>query len=153
MWNANVKAASLDPSGWQIEVCTPQGRHRLRFPSASRALLFLRYLAAELPGGRMSGGPDLERLVAQSEAEAPSPAPAGMTTPEHEAFIRQVGEVIWSAAPSGHKRTLLLALYRPLLPEPSLKAVAQLPPEMLIARLKMETTSADLCPPPYQTAL
>jgi hypothetical protein len=66
------------------------------------------------------------------------------TTPEHEAFIQQALKSIWSNEPLNRKRSSILALYRPLLPAASICALSRLDPEVLIARLKAETSKDDL---------
>lgn len=110
----------------------------LRFEDQMKALRFIQCLTAE--GACVSQPHALVTLTCQIEAR-PSVAKESAVpslAPAHLQFINEIQCVLWSRHPLPKKKKLMLSFLRSLLPAGSLKALGQLSPEILVARMKAE---------------
>lgn len=115
----------------------------LRFTNPDKALRFIGHVleAVNEPGVvEVVGVACLHHRTASAtlRTETPTTPTPHTTSPEHERFIRRAAAILYAPLPVIQRRERLLKAFRSLLPAASMTALRQLPPEVLIARLKAE---------------
>lgn len=144
-WNGSVEFSNSQGKPHVIWFLDCEGALPLPFRSAAALERFLTYLPTGQTCLITLSDQDRSRLtdLVSHEEQLPQAASSGLA---HTAFLRQVASVAWDSAPPEKKCHQLLALFRPLVDQSVLQALARFSPEIFIARVQAETSKNDSVP-------